>query len=176
LKEVNFIALLDNKNQVIGFAIIHRMIFEGKNILHIRQAAMMQQSQGYAGIMARYLADNYATGIYEANIRKANKVLMKFKLVKEDLLEFIDAVLNYNSNYYSGLRGKKVMLDLFLEHQKKNHPSKKLFSQFGQRNFEAESIIPFFSHVQLHRDLIAKQDDNYCHEELSYLHIKPFKI
>jgi hypothetical protein len=178
LKEVNFVALVDENKVVRGFALFH--VLQEKDMktekdiktLHIRQAAMREQSRGYAGLMSRYFADHYPEAIYEANQRKANTVLMKKNLVEEKLLKTTDAVLGYNQEYYLGLRGTSPILNSFLEHNERT--PKKLFSKFGEY-YEAESVNNFFKPATLHRESFALQDDNFAQEQIYYLRKAEFK-
>jgi hypothetical protein len=166
LKEVNFVALVDERESVRGFALLHVLQEGNITTLHIRQAAMREQSRGYAGLMSRYFADHYPKAVYEANQRKANTVLMKRNLIEENLMQVTDAILGYNRVYYLGLRGTRSILNSFLNHHKR--APEKLFSKFG-KYYEAESVNIFFKPARLHRECFALQDANFAKEQLSYL-------
>jgi hypothetical protein len=168
LLEVNFAALIDKDKKMQGFAINHVLIENGSQILHVRQSAMRQQNRGYASLIASYFTDKYPQSIYEANQRNANPVLMKSKLVHENLLTITTAVLGYNPNYYLGLRGNDTVLKLFLIHHRLNHANRPLYRRAGVY-YDTESIYPFFSQVRLQKDLFALQDDNYCKNPLATL-------
>ena len=119
LIDVGLVFVSDNQHRIRGFSIYHQMKDGDKHIIHIRQAAMLPQGQGYASMMARYFADNFPTCQYEANQRTANPVAIKEKLVSEHLLEKIPAVLGYNNNFYTGLRCQCSIIKLLIEHYDK---------------------------------------------------------
>ena len=113
LKEVNFVAIGDKEN-LYGFMIYHIFKKNNQTIVHVRQAGMLKQAAGYAGILASYLIDKYPFAIYEANQRRANKVIKKQKMVDSRLLKTCPAWLGYNNTYYVGLRSTKILIHCLL--------------------------------------------------------------
>jgi hypothetical protein len=173
LLKVDFLAVVNADNQVQGFALLQIFKHEDKIILHVRQAAMARQGFGFVSAMAAWLVNQYPHATYEANQRQANRVLMKENLLGLNFITKIPAVLNYSTAYYFGWRGKNQLIKLFLRYQQTQHGGRNVFA----RGFwgEAESIKPFFSPTQFNRDLFALQDDNFCHDDLSYLRQPPFR-
>jgi hypothetical protein len=173
LLKVDFLAVVNDSNQIQGFALLHLQMLDGKTILHVRQAAMLRQGFGFLSAMAAYMVNEYPYAIYEANQRKANQVLMKENLLSRQLINKVPAVLHYSTEYYFGWRGKNKIILLFLHYQKIKHPQKDLYTRGFWR--EAESIKPFFNPTRLNQDLFALQDDNFCKANFNYLRQPAFK-
>lgn len=168
LLEVGFVAIVDENQAMMGFAIYHLLKSENDIILHVRQAAMRQQGLGYASVMASYFADHFPKAIYEANQRRANKVMMKQNLVAEEILNVTPAVLGYNNMYYLGLRSKTSVLSSFLSHQT-GKPQKVQYPLYGIYHHDDCEIQPYFNQSRLIHDSL--HDDNV--DEFHYLKRKP---
>lgn len=174
LKEVNFLAVTDQYGNIHGFALYHVLQEGDKTFLHIRQAAMMEKSRGYASVMARYFTDHYPAAIYEANQRKANRVPMKEMLISEHLIDIIPPVLGYKPEFYQGLRARDDFQKVLLQHYDAK-PHKLGISKYGQF-FEAESIPNrFFNPTKLQKDFMAFEEDTHVKDHLSYLKQVKFK-
>lgn len=105
LEDVNFLAVIDDKKRILGFAVYHLFVDDtGKQILHIRQAAIIPKNRKIAQVFAKELSRKFPDAIYEANRRRGNPVPMKEKLVSLELFREHDACLGYNNTYYSSYR------------------------------------------------------------------------
>lgn len=139
LKEVGFVAVSDLKGNISGFVIYHLFEQNKQQILHIRQAAMLEQHKGYGNRIGCYLADKFPKAIYEANQRWANDVPMKRKMIEESLITKTPPVLGYSSKYI-GLRGNGSLYKTALH---------KGLSRFGIKkignHYETDSIPDHFS-------------------------------
>ena len=179
LKEVNFCALVGSKGTVWGFCIYHLFQQGDKTILHVRQAAMVKQNNGFANILARHLTDTYPDAIYEANQRWANPVIMKNKLVDEGLLDRKQAVLGYSDKYVSLLAQFKLR-NIFTFHYTHGHQAdsfdrrvsdaekKKVGLKRDGKFWEAESApLRAFSAVIFFKDM--NRDDNFAKRDREYV-------
>ena len=181
LQEVNCIALMDSRDKMHGLVIYHLFESQGQLILHIRQAAVLVKNKGYAGVIARYLADCYPNATYEANQRRSNHIVIKQLLINENLLSRIPPVLGY-SDKYQGLLGCLPLRRMMFSHFAKSNPitetphtpikacAKKIgLNRTGIRDsWEAESIpSALFSPFTFFQESL--QDDTYLEKKSMYL-------
>lgn len=143
LKEVNFLATVNTRNEVQAFCIYHVFQKDQQQILHVRQAASRFKNAGFAITMTQYFADLYPDAYLEANVRWGNTVVINNMLLQEELTEKSKAVLGYSDRYH-GIHSKIRMRNLLDFHNMKlrgaNTANIKLGIKKSGRYWEMESL------------------------------------
>lgn len=164
LKEVNFVAMVNSRNEVHAFCIYHVFEKDKKQILHVRQAASRFKKSGFAKTMTQYLADLYPDALLEANVRWGNTVPINNTFLQEALTHKSQAVLGYSDRYngvHSNVRLRNLLGIHHIKQSGADVNNKKLgLKKYGQY-LEMESLPQGrqFSGVTFFKD--QSRDDTF---------------